>query len=92
MLQRGIELKYSQDGDNLKIYADKALCAPIVEALLPALPTLDAILDQLVQEENETAETIKSVLAILDLKKPSDIATLWNATTEFEISLSFTKA
>ena len=92
MLQRGIELKYSQDGDNLKIYADKALCDPIVEALLPALPTLDTILERLVQEENETAGTIKAVLAMLNLEKPSDIATLWKATTEFEIALNFTKA
>jgi len=92
ILQRGVELKYSLEGDNLKIYVDKALCSPIVEAILPALPTLDAILERLVQEENETAGTIKAVLAMLNLEKPSDIATLWKATTEFEIALNFTKA
>ena len=92
MLSRGIELKYSQDGDNLKIYVDKALCAPIVEALLPALPTLDTLLDQLVQAGNETAQTIKSVLPNLGLEKPSDLANLWEATTEFEIALNFIKA
>lgn len=92
ILLRGVELKYSQDGDNLRIYVDKALCAPIVEALLPALPTLDTLLEQLVQDGNETAQTIKSVLPILGLEKPSDLANLWKATTEFEISLNFTKA
>ena len=71
---------------------DKALCAPIVEALLPALPTLDTLLDQLVQAGNETAQTIKSVLPILGLEKPSDLANLWKATTEFEIALNFIKA
>ena len=92
ILQRGIELKYSQDGDYLKIYVDKALCDPIVEALLPALPTLDTILEQLVQADNETARMIKGIMKLLDLEKPSDFETIWKATTEFEIALNFTKA
>lgn len=31
ILQRGVELKYSLDGDSLRIYVDKALCDPIVK-------------------------------------------------------------
>lgn len=71
---------------------DKALCDPIVKALLPALPKIDVLLEQLVQAENETARKIKGVMGFLGLEKPSDLATLWNATTEFEIALNFTKA
>ena len=92
ILQRGVELKYSLDGDSLRIYVDKALCDPIVKALLPALPKIDVLLEQLVQAENETARKIKGVMGFLGLEKPSDLVTLWNATTEFEIALNFTKA
>ena len=96
MLNRGIELKYSLEGDNLKIYVDKALCSPIVEALLPALPTLDKMLEELAKSEDpddqKTVQTIQLVMATLGLKKPSDLALVWNATTEFEIALNFTKA
>ena len=92
ILQRGVELKYSVDGDSLRIYVDKALCDPIVKALLPALPKIDVLLEQLVQAENETARKIKGFMGVLGLEKPSDLATLWNATTEFEIALNFTKA
>lgn len=92
ILQRGVELKYSLDGDSLRIYVDKALCDPIVKALLPALPKIDVLLEQLVQAENETARKIKGFMGVLGLEKPSDLATLWNATTEFEIALNFTKA
>lgn len=31
-------------------------------------------------------------MGFLGLEKPSDLATLWNATTEFEIALNFAKA
>ena len=94
ILLRGVELKYSvsADRESLRIYVDKALCDPIVEALLPVLPTLDTLLEQLVQDGNETAQTIISILPILGLEKPSDIAALWKATTMFEIALNFTKA
>ena len=90
ILQRGVELKYSLEGDNLKIYVDKALCSPIVEAILPALPKLDVLLDQLTKGDNDTAGKIKVIMIILGLDKLTE--TIWNATTELEISLNFTKA
>lgn len=96
MLSRGVELKYSQDGDNLKIYVDMALCDPIVEALLPALKTLDAVLEELSKsddpDDKETVETVQLIMGMLGLEKPSDFALVWKATTEFEIALNFTKA
>ena len=96
MLSRGVELKYSQDGDNLKIYVDKALCDPIVEALFPALKTLDAMLEELSKsddpDDKATVETVQLIMGMLGLEKPSDFALVWKATTEFEIALNFTKA
>ncbi len=95
-LQRGVELKYSLDGENLKIYVDKELCAPVIEALLPALPVVDAIFEQLAQstdkEDKETYAMLQMLMRMIGIEKPSDISLLWNATTEFEIAINFTKA
>ncbi len=96
MLARGIELKYSEKDGGLKIYVDKALCAPIIEALLPALKTLDVMLDELSKsedsEDQETLKTVQLVMYMLGLEKPSDLELVWKATSEFEIALNFTKA
>ena len=96
ILTRGIELKYSEKDGGLKIYVDKALCAPIIEALLPALKTLDVLLEELSKSEDpddqETVATVKAVFAILGLEKPSDLELVWKATSEFEIALNFRKA
>ncbi len=96
-LQRGVQLKYSLNGDNLKIYVDKELCAPVIDALLPALPILDALLEALSKSEDPKDKQTYSMLQMLlkmmiRIEKPSDLATLWKATTEFEITLNFTKA
>ncbi len=96
ILTRGIELKYSEKDGGLKIYVDKALCAPIIEALLPALKTLDVLLEELSKsedpEDQETLQTVQLVMYMLGLEKPSDLELVWKATSEFEIALNFTKA
>lgn len=96
VLTRGIEYKYTVNGQNLKIYVDKELCAPVIDALLPVLPTLDAVLEQLAQshdpEDIKTLQTIKKIMNQIGLQKPSDLDLVWKATTEFEIAYNFTKA
>ena len=96
ILTRGIELKYSEKDGGLKIYVDKALCAPTIEALLPALKTLDVMLEELAKsedpEDQETLQMVQLVMGVLGLEKPSDLALVWKATSEFEIALNFTKA
>ena len=96
VLTRGIECKYTVNGQNLKIYVDKELCAPVIDALLPVLPTLDAVLEQLAQshdpEDIKTLQTIKKIMNQIGLQKPSDLDLVWKATTEFEIAYNFTKA
>ena len=96
MLTRGIEYKYTVNGQNLKIYVDKELCAPVIDALLPVLPTLDAVLEQLAQshdpEDFKTLQTIKKIMDQIGLQKPSDLDLVWKATTEFEIAYNFAKA
>ena len=92
ILSRGIELKYSLEGGNLKIYVDKSLCDPMVTALIPALSVLDTLLEQLSQsndpEDQKIVTKIKLIMGILGLEKPSDLGTLWKATTEFEFALN----
>ena len=96
ILQNGIALKYTVDGNNLTIYVDKALCDPIVKPLLPALKVLDQKYEELLKSEDpadqQTAEMIGMVFGMCGITKPSDFETIWNATDEFEISLSFEKA
>ena len=92
ILSRGVELKYSLDGGNLKVYVDKDLCDPMVTALIPALSVLDTLFGQLSQsndpEDQKTVAKIKLIMDILGLEKPSDLGTLWKATTEFEFALN----
>ena len=92
ILSRGVELKYSLDGGNLKVYVDKDLCDPMVTALIPALSVLDTLFEQLSQsndpEDQKTVAKIKLIMDILGLEKPSDLGTLWKATTEFEFALN----
>ena len=92
ILSRGVELKYSLDGGNLKLYVDKDLCDPMVTALIPALSVLDTLLEQLSQsedsEDQKIVTKIKLIMGILGLEKPSDLGSLWKATMEFEIALN----
>lgn len=94
ILGRGIELKYSLEGGNIKVYVDKDLCDPVVTALIPALSALDSLLEQLSQstdpEDQKLVAEIKLIMGILGLEKPSDLGVLWKATTEFEIALNLT--
>lgn len=95
ILENGVALKYSSDGNVLKVYVDKSQCDPIVKSFIPALPVLDKMLADLEASESEddqqTVQMIKLVLSMLGLEKPSDFEGLWNATETFEIELNFTK-
>ncbi len=93
--KNGIALKYDQQGEALKLYVDKAMCDPFVNAFIPALPAFDQLLESLLESDDEdvkaSAESVKFILTMLGLEKPSDFATLWNDTTTFQIELNFTK-
>ena len=90
----GIPLKYTASADGLKVYVDKEMAAPFVEALLPALdvlqPKIDAILAD--PDQAETAFLIQMAFGMLGIEGLSDIQTVWNENTkEFEIALNLTK-
>ncbi len=95
IMENGVALKYSLDGNALKVYVDKSQCDPIIKSFIPALTVLDKMLSDLESSESEddqqTVQMVKMVLAMLGLEKPSDFEGLWNATDTFEIELNFTK-
>ncbi len=103
----GIPLKYeireSEKSENekpeigLKLYADKEMCRPVIEALLPALPKLDEALAKLVAETPEDDPNYDMiqylpmmVYSMLGVENFAALDSIWkNNTNEFEISLNF---
>lgn len=92
VMNNGVVCKYETSGGSLSIVMDKNLLNPIVQAFIPALPTLDKVVEGMLQdpEQKDTAELIYTALKYFGLSKPSELGPLWNATTEFSITLNFT--
>lgn len=92
-LQTGIPLKYVKSNGALKLYVDKEMCSPIIEALLPALPKLDEMIAKLIAEnpDDQSIQMLPMFLAMLQIKNFADLEPIWNNNTdEFEISLNLT--
>ena len=92
IMNNGIVLKYTAAEGGLSVTADKTILDPVMQAFLPALPTLDKVVEGMLQdpEQKDTAEMIYTALKYFGLSKPSDLGTLWNVTTEFSATLNFT--
>lgn len=95
IMKNGVALKYTQEGDALKIYVDKAQCDPFVKSFIPALPLLDQMYEELKKSTDEndqqTVQMIQLVFTMLGIEKPSDFEGMWNATETFQIELNFKK-
>ena len=93
--KNGVAFKYDQQGDALKIYVDKGMCDPVINAFIPALPYVDAYFNAMKDSEDESEKAmyneIKVYLAMMGMENPSDFAKLWKDTTGFRIELNFTK-
>lgn len=96
IMTKGLAFGYSLDNNVLGLYLDKAMCDKFVTPLLPLLPLLDQVMEELAKSEDpavlQKLATIKVVFGLLGIEKPSDLGTLWNNTTEFRIELNFQKA
>ncbi len=91
-METGIPLKYEKTENGLKLSADKEMCRPVIEALLPALPKLDEALAKLVAEnpEDEMIQMLPMLKGMLGIKNFADLDSIWkNNTNQFEISLNF---
>lgn len=96
ILTKGLAFGFDLEGNGLSIYLDKGMCDKFVTPLLPLLPVLDQIVEELAKSDDpevlQKLATVKAVFELLGISKPSDLGTIWNNTTEFRIELNFQKA
>ncbi len=91
-METGIQFKYEKTENGLKLYADKEMCAPVVEALLPALPILDKALAEFAASSDDfLIQYLPSLLyGMLGIDNLAALDSIWKTNTkEFEISLNF---
>lgn len=92
-METGIPLKYVNSNGKLKLYADKEMCRPVIEALLPALPKLDEMIAKLIADnpDDQMIQMLPMLSYILGIENFAALEPIWNNNTdEFEISLNFT--
>ncbi len=92
-METGIQFKYEKTENGLKLYADKEMCRPVVEALLPALPKLDELIAGLANSEDPMMQMLPMLLpTMLRIDNLAALEPIWNDNTkEFEVSLNFEK-
>ena len=83
----GLSLKYSLDGDNLSIYVDKEMLDPIMK-LDFIFSWLQEKLDALAATDPDTAEMIQMLLQFGGMQSLTDIQSVWDRTTEFQLSIN----
>ncbi len=91
-METGIPLKYEKTADGLKLAADKEMCRPVIEALLPALPKLDEKIAQLIADnpEDQMIQMLPMLYGMLGIENLASLDPIWNNNTDqFEISLNF---
>lgn len=92
-METGIPLRYEKSNGELKLYVDKKMCRPVIEALLPALPKSDELIAALIAENPDDPEIqmLPMLVAIMGIENFAALEEIWNNNTdEFEISLNFT--
>ena len=89
IIYSGIPVRYKITDEGLDISLEKSDLDAVVKALLADTTKLDAILDELKKGENGMYITMG--LGMLGISNISDLLTLWNATTEFSLTLHLTK-
>lgn len=92
-METGIPLKYANSNGALKLYVDKEMCRPVIEALLPALPKLDEMIAKLIAEnpDDEMIQMLPMLVVMCGIQNFAALEPIWNDNTdEFEIALNFT--
>ncbi len=91
-METGIQFKYEKTKNGLKLSADKEMCRPVIEALLPALPELDKALAEFAASSDDFMIQMlpQIVYGMLGVENLAQLKTIWETNTnEFEISLNF---
>ena len=89
IIYSGIPVRFALTDEGLDLSLEKSDLDAIVKALLADPTKLDAILEELKKGENGMYITMG--LGMLGISNVSDFLTLWNATTEFSLTLHLTK-
>lgn len=96
IMKKGLAFGYTLEDGSLCIYVDKEMCDKVITPLLPLLPLLDKVVEELAKSDDpevlQKLATVKAVFELLGISKPSDFENIWNSTTEFKIELNFQKA
>lgn len=89
IIYSGIPVRFQTTADGLDLSLEKSDLDAVVKALLADPTKLDAIVEELKKGDN--GMLISMGLGMLGVSNVSDILTLWNATTEFSLTLHLTK-
>ena len=89
IIYSGIPVRYKVTDEGMDISLEKSDLDAIVKALLADPTKLDAIVDELKKGENGLYITMG--FGLLGISKVSDLVPLWEATTEFTLTLHLTK-
>ena len=91
IMKQGFALKFTAEGDGLKIYADKSVCGNVISAIIPAAAMLDKVLPQLIEENPELAQYVTMIQGMFGIEKFADLENIWKATDEFCITMNLAK-
>lgn len=76
-LETGIPFKYSLEEGVLKLYADRQMAAPFMEALLGFMPAIDALLER----EAAANPLLGMLTGMLGVERFADLQTVWRDNT-----------
>lgn len=86
-LETGIPLNYQVSNNGLRISVDKEMVAPFMSILLPMLPTLDQMLEEMASQPG--GELIGMLPIMTGVMKLAEISEVWKTTSLFDLGLEF---
>ncbi len=95
IMKKGLAFRFTNENGVLYLFVDKDMCDRFITPLLPLLPVLDKLLEELAtsgdQESLQKLAAVKAIFELVGISKPSDFDAIWKATTEFKLELNFQK-
>lgn len=96
IMKKGLAFRFTIENGALCLFVDKNMCDRFISPLLPLLPVLDKLLEELAtsgdQETLQKLAAVKAVFELVGISKPSDFEAIWKSTTEFRLELNFQKS
>lgn len=86
-LVTGIPVNYEISSNGLRISVDKEMVAPFMSILLPMLPNIDKMLEEMASQPG--GELISMLPFMTGVMKLAELSEAWNQTTLFDLGLQF---